>query len=46
MELFLREAVLEVIMGGLEGRARDTGLAVETHTHSSEYDICVFVYVG
>lgn len=27
MELFFREAALEVTMGGLEGRARDTGRA-------------------
>lgn len=46
MELFFREAALEVTMGGLEGRARDTGLAVGTHTHTHmvEYDVCVFVY--
>jgi len=34
VELFFTEAALEVTMGGLEGRARDTGLAMETHTHT------------
>lgn len=31
VELFFREAALEVTMGGLEGRARDTGRAAGTH---------------
>lgn len=34
VELFFREAVLEVTMGGLEGRARDAGRAAGTHTHT------------
>lgn len=32
--LFFREAVLGVTMGALEGRARDTGLAVGANTHT------------
>lgn len=45
MELFFSEAVLEVTMGGLEGRARDTGLAVETHTEVGKYDVYVCLCV-
>lgn len=33
MELFFREAALEITMGGLEGKSRDTGRAVWTRTH-------------
>ena len=36
MALFFTEAVLEVTMGGLEGRARDTGLAAGTHSEEEE----------
>lgn len=42
MELFFREAALDVTMGGLEGRARDTGLAVtDTDKGISMMDVCL-----
>lgn len=44
MELFFREAALEVTMGGLEGRARDTGLAVETHKHTHTHKAVRMMY--
>lgn len=35
------EAELEVTIGGLEGRARETGLAVGTHAHLVKPCVCV-----